>query len=80
MMAVLADRVEIARLIYKKTQKLATSDVIKDAKSKTAAECGKVSASGYLEAKDKSGRTALHCAAHKVCCVRVEKLDWNKSS
>ena len=71
MMAVLADRVEIARLVYKKTQKLAASEVGKDGKSTTttAAESGKASASSYLETKDRTGRTALHCAAHKVCQV-----------
>lgn len=53
MLAVLADRLEIARYVFKKAQKNASS----------SGDSG--SSSSYLEIKDKGGRTALHCAAHK---------------
>ena len=54
MMAVLADRLEITQLIFKKAQKLA------------APSTAEAEGERYLEIKDKGGRTALHCAAHKV--------------
>ena len=60
MIAVLADRLEIAQLIFKKAQKSALPP---PPHPPAAAES---EAESYLEVKDKGGRTAVHCAAHKV--------------
>ena len=59
MIAVLADRLEIAQLIFKKAQKSALPPPHPPAAAESEEE-------SYLEVKDKGGRTALHCAAHKV--------------
>jgi len=65
MIAVLADRLEIAQLIFKKAQKSALPPPHPPAAAESEEE-------SYLEVKDKGGRTALHCAAHKgnVRCVK----------
>lgn len=60
MMAVLADRPEIAQLVFKKAHKFAAATASTSSPTSADAE------DRYLEIKDKGGRTALHCAAHKV--------------
>ena len=95
MMAVLADRLEIAQMIFKKAQKLVASSASSPSTTEpedgqggkvdgdgggggggsgSAFDGGKTTSStttttttSYLETKDRGGRTALHCAAHKVC-------------